>query len=359
MLRELWRHHTRLLPGDRVCTLPEMYRHLRQASRAYRLKHAAEALKHWAANMTDARAATAQASASQAGTSHAGVSHAGVFGSHPWQFRLVHLLWLVLGVALVLSLTLELRLWGAALALLAASCVLLVHKRLTAELAIALLLGLVALYLLYAPSGRIEAMLGRSSACHDQLRRIALALAQYRAEHGRLPPPHTQDATGRPLHSWRALILPYLAGTGKVSGRYRYDEPWDGPNNRRLHGEECCVFRCPADDVVDATATSYLAVTGPGSPWHGSSAWGDIAKDEECLLIVEVSGSAIHWYEPRDLAAESLRLAQETPQAGEHALAARHCVGGKPGAFVVFASGEVRFIESGVHPQRLLRWLER
>ncbi len=322
--------------------------------------------------MTDARAAASQtgafqaaqpvageSGASQACTSHAGTSHGGAFGRHPWQFRLRHLLWLVLGVALVLTLTLQLRLWGAALALLAAACSLLVHKRLMAELAIALPLGLGALYLLYAPSGRMGTQPGRSAACHDQLRRIALALAQYRAEHGLLPPPYTLDASGRPLHSWRALILPYLAGTGTVSGRYRYDEPWDGPNNRRLHGEACNVFRCPADDALDAAATSYLAVTGKGSPWHDPSAVTAVAHNEDRLLIVEVSDSGIRWYEPRDLAAESLRPAEEAVQEGKHALAARHRVRGKLGAFVVFASGEVQFIESDVHPKRLLRWLGR
>lgn len=274
---------------------------------------------------------------------------------HPWQFQLRHLLWFVLGAALVLTLTLQLRLWGAILALLVAACGLAARRRLVAELAIAVPLGLAALYLLYGPSGDLGSESGQADACQDQLRRIALALAQYRAEHGHLPPPCTQDASGRPLHSWRALILPYLPGTGAVSGRYRYDEPWDGPNNRRLHGEACAAFRCPADDGVDSATTSYLAIVGPGAAWHNSA--DEAATDgQERLLIVEVSGSNIRWYEPLDLPAESLRPAAHEGVAAGNTLAARHRVRGASGAFAVFASGQVRFIDADVDAELLHRW---
>ncbi|MCL6505326.1 MAG: DUF1559 domain-containing protein [Pirellulales bacterium] len=273
----------------------------------------------------------------------------------PWQIQVRHLLWLVLAVALVLTLTLQLRLWGAALAVLAAGCGLLARKRWTAELAIALSLGLGALYLLYAPGGR-RGPPSTARACRDQLRHIALALAQYRSEHGCLPPLYTQDAQGRPQHSWRALILPYLPGTGAVSGRYRYDEPWDGPSNRRLHAEACPAFRCPEDDALDAAATSYLAVTGASSPWQDPP--GDkLAGGGDRLLVVEMAQSAIRWFEPRDLPADALRPAAEAGQASSTALAARHQVRGVSGAFVVFASGEVRFVEADVPWQQLRRWL--
>jgi hypothetical protein len=274
-----------------------------------------------------------------------------------WQFHVRHLLWLVLGAAVALTLTLQLRLWGAALALLAAACVLLARKRFAAELAMTLLLGL--LLLLYAPASRVGSQLERVPGCREQLRQIALALKQYRAEHGRLPPPYTHDAAGRPLHSWRALILPYLPGTGTVSGRYRYDEPWDGPNNRRLHGESCPAFRCPADDQANASATSYLAVVGPGSAWQQAATTGDAADAPDRLLVVEVADSAISWYEPRDLAAESLCPAGQSAQAAGKALASRHKDRGNRGAFVIFASGEVRFVEADVRAELLRRWLGR
>ena len=35
------------------------------------------------------------------------------------------------------------------------------------------------------------------------------------------------------MHSWRVLLLPYLDQL-ELYNAYRFDEPWDGPNNRLL-----------------------------------------------------------------------------------------------------------------------------
>ena len=50
----------------------------------------------------------------------------------------------------------------------------------------------------------------RCAQCVDNLKQIALALNNYEQEYNALPPAYTVDADGRPLHSWRTLILPYL-----------------------------------------------------------------------------------------------------------------------------------------------------
>ena len=76
--------------------------------------------------------------------------------------------------------------------------------------------------------GRIRRMQAASN-----LRQIGLALSDYEAEHGRLPPAIVRDSGGRPLYSWRVLILPYL-GEEELYNEFRRDEPWDGPHNRRL-----------------------------------------------------------------------------------------------------------------------------
>ena len=39
---------------------------------------------------------------------------------------------------------------------------------------------------------------------------IQLALSVYADEHGAYPPAFVADASGRRMHSWRALLLPYL-----------------------------------------------------------------------------------------------------------------------------------------------------
>src|SRR5204863_3233790 len=66
---------------------------------------------------------------------------------------------------------------------------------------------LIALLLPPVSRGREGA---RRSQCKNNLKQIALALRQYEAEYHALPPAYTVDADGKPLHSWRTLILPYL-----------------------------------------------------------------------------------------------------------------------------------------------------
>ena len=68
------------------------------------------------------------------------------------------------------------------------------------------------------------------SHCTHRLHSIRLALAVYRTEHGTFPPTFTSDAKGRRVHSWRALIHPYLDPA--FGAQYRYDEPWN-PHSRR------------------------------------------------------------------------------------------------------------------------------
>src|SRR4051812_5995401 len=48
------------------------------------------------------------------------------------------------------------------------------------------------------------------NACSNNLKQIAVALQNYSAMYDALPPAYTTDAEGKPLHSWRTLILPYL-----------------------------------------------------------------------------------------------------------------------------------------------------
>lgn len=161
--------------------------------------------------------------------------------------------------------------------------------------------GVVAATMLSAmPSTR-----GRMPPCHAHLRSLTHAIATYAyVNGGALPPAWIADASGRPMHSWRVLILPYLDQRA-LYDKYRFDEPWDGPHNRKLHDTVLEVFRCPDDSGgKKSTMTSYVAVVGPETFWPGAeSVTFDQIRDSTTftLLLVEVVDSGIHWMEPRDL----------------------------------------------------------
>jgi hypothetical protein len=47
--------------------------------------------------------------------------------------------------------------------------------------------------------------------------------------------------------------------------RYRWDEPWDGPNNKALLESIPPVYRDPLYPATKDTFTHYAAITGPGT----------------------------------------------------------------------------------------------
>ena len=67
------------------------------------------------------------------------------------------------------------------------------------------------------------------------------------------------------MHSWRVLLLPFLEQT-PLYEKYRFDEPWNGPNNRKLADAIIAIYNCPSDDHGGTGNTSpmtnYVAIVG-------------------------------------------------------------------------------------------------
>jgi hypothetical protein len=146
--------------------------------------------------------------------------------------------------------------------------------------------------------------------CQSNLKDIVLALHNYHDDYGCFPPAYVADEAGRPMHSWRVLILPYI-GKQTLYDQYRFDEPWDGPNNRNLHGDRVRTYECPTQPFGGTPITSYVAVVGPTTIWpSAASAKQQDVRDglSKTLMVVEMADSGIHWMEPRDLDASTIKL---------------------------------------------------
>ncbi len=170
--------------------------------------------------------------------------------------------------------------------------------------------------------------LNDESRCRANLVMIASAMRDYHADYGSFPPAFLADDTGRPLHSWRALILPYIDGGRQIYSQYRFDEPWDGPNNQRLLTARPRIFHCPADNQTakDATKANYFVVSGSATvfPDGKSVPLGDLSDSDATILVVEAVGLGVDWLAPNDLDIASLNLQPGTVSKG---ISSRHVHG--------------------------------
>ena len=102
------------------------------------------------------------------------------------------------------------------------------------------------------------------------LKEIQLALLNYESAKGSLPPAYIADATAKPMHSWRVLILPYL-GEMALYNKYNFNEPWNGPNNSKLAAQVPDVFRCcPSEGKCAESARRTISqwlVRRPQAEW--------------------------------------------------------------------------------------------
>jgi hypothetical protein len=58
----------------------------------------------------------------------------------------------------------------------------------------------------------------------NNMRQLAQALHNYHDKHGSFPPAYQTGPDGRPWHSWRVLILPYIEGENLFKA-CSFDEP--------------------------------------------------------------------------------------------------------------------------------------
>jgi hypothetical protein len=184
--------------------------------------------------------------------------------------------------------------WLPALALVGTACLVL------------LLLGvLIATY--FVPS---VATLGKTTPekCRDNLRKIAAAMRAYHDEHGHFPPAHVADDKGRPRHSWRVLLLPYV-GEQALYDQYQFDEPWNSRHNQTLIKSVPNVYACPDGADSEFGETSYVVICGNGMLFDKDQVRSIASitdRPANTLLVVEVDNSAISWSEPRDLDASEV-----------------------------------------------------
>jgi type II secretory pathway pseudopilin PulG len=205
-------------------------------------------------------------------------------------------------------------------------------------LRVLVILGIIALVIaLLLPAGRSARPAAFRAWCTNNLKQIALALHNYEEVYKVLPPAYTVDAQGRPLHSWRTLILPYL----EEETLYRtidLSKPWNDPANAKARETIVDVFRCPVPGGLPNT-TTYLAIAAPNGCFMPTEPrrLAEITDPHESTLMVIEAGeeNAVPWMAPVD-ADEPLVLSIGPTTKLDHAGGTNAC----------FVAGNVMFLKA-------------
>lgn len=150
------------------------------------------------------------------------------------------------------------------------------------------------------------------------MKQIGLALHHYRDTHGTFPPVYIPDEEGKPMHSWRVLILRELERKD-LHALYDFDLPWDHPTNLEVASQLPSVFASPYfSEHADDGLTTYLAASAMGT------IGGDAA--DRRILVIEVFDKPVPWTQPVDISPdeilETLKQMKDNGERGFHVLLA-------------------------------------
>ncbi len=159
------------------------------------------------------------------------------------------------------------------------------------------------LFVVLLPARRSARGPAHIAQCRNNLKQIGLALHNYHDVYGCFPPPYTVDASGRKLHSWRTLILPFLEHS-PLYGTIDLSKPWDDPVNEPARRTVVSVYHCPSLSG-DGDRTTYMAVVSSDGVFRwGETTSRDQIRDDAArtLLVLEANGGrSVPWMEPADL----------------------------------------------------------
>ncbi|HCO27217.1 MAG TPA: hypothetical protein DIT97_31000 [Gimesia maris] len=160
-----------------------------------------------------------------------------------------------------------------------------------------------------------EVQQGRTSPRREffrsQMKQIGLALHQYQADYGCLPPPVVKNEQGVAIHSWRALLLPYLKAAHHLKNRrldYHFNAPWNSPHNQELAAKNRDLYQLDWQPQTGPRRRSRLvAVVDDSTFWSDSSDCHQVPESntrEQNILLIEIPGNAPSWNTPADITLE-------------------------------------------------------
>jgi len=139
----------------------------------------------------------------------------------------------------------------------------------------------------------------------DHLHQIALAIYGFENRHQSYPAIGSFDKNGKPLLSWRVLILPWL-NQEELYKKFHLDEPWDSEHNKALLPLIPQVYRSFGLTDKPLGYTTILGPVGKNLFFTGDQKKNTIADitdgTSNSIMLVEADSlHAVPWTKPEDL----------------------------------------------------------
>jgi hypothetical protein len=137
----------------------------------------------------------------------------------------------------------------------------------------------------------------------NNLKQIALAYHNYHDANGSGPPAAVCDKTGKPLLSWRVLILPYIEQDALYK-EFKLDEAWDSEHNKKLLAKMPKVYAIPGQTKPGGTDTHYRVFVGNGAGWDWIKGpqFGTFTDGLSNTWMCVTAADAVPWTKPDELA---------------------------------------------------------
>ncbi len=139
---------------------------------------------------------------------------------------------------------------------------------------------------------------------------MTLALENYEWDHGSLPPLYLRGDDGRPLRSWRTLLLPTLECEAQFE-EIDLSQPWNSPSNRRAaegFPEYCQDLYHQYAHQQTYGRTHLVALVGTGSIWDQETGIprGQLKEHPNAVVLISLPHSDVAVWEPRDITENEL-----------------------------------------------------
>ncbi len=188
----------------------------------------------------------------------------------------------------------------------------------------------------------------RASSQH--LKQIGLAAHNYHDTHNKFPA-FSKSENGRPLLSWRVMLLPYLEHAA-LYNEFHLDEPWDSPHNKTLVERMPDVFRSPGAKSSRPGMTTYQSVMGDDTMFEangGKVSMADVTDGTSNTAMVFDASPEFKtiWTKPGDLMPDTAKMRK--------ALEDRF----KNGGLILLTDGSVRQLRRGLDDEAIMNIFTR